>query len=315
MHQKTYNNPFFFALLLNLLYPSAELFVAWITGSLSLLSDAFHNFGDVGVLLIAWGGVFLERRLASPKKTYGSGKATILAALINAMTLFVMVGAILVKATLELFNPHALHTINNIELVLVTALVGFFVNLATALPFWGSKDVNIRSVLIHLLTDSLISLGVVFSMGMLWFTGWNVLDPIAALLIAMVILWSAWGIMRSSLHLALDGVPNNVCAASVTKLLHTVPEVQEVHDLHIWPLSTTRTAMTVHLLLSQKTINDSLLITISRALQSQFAIHHITIQVETEKNCPTTHSDLLEWDPENGKRVEPKNPTIEKTST
>lgn len=264
--------------LLNLIFVGVELFYGFWANSLALLADAGHNFSDVIGLLIAWGALLLARRKPSARFSYGLRSSTILAALVNAMFLLVAVGIIIWEGLHRLTSPEAV----NGWVMIWVALLGVFINIGTALMLQhGSKtDINVRGAFLHMLADAAVSVGVVVAgMGMLWL-GWLWLDGAVSILIAAVILWSTWGLFKESINLALHAVPEQIDVEAVHEYLGGLPGVSEVHDLHIWAMSTTEIALTAHLLMPSGHPGDNFLFEVSEGLESRFHIDHPTLQIE-----------------------------------
>ena len=256
----------------------AELLFGFVSNSLALIADAMHNFSDVIGLLLAWGGAWLARLIPTTTRTYGYRSASILAALANAALLFIAVGGIVIESLRRFFEPAAIETTT----VIWVAAIGIVINTATAMMFFhGQKDdINIRGAFLHMAADALVSVGVVVAALIVMWTGYNWIDPVIGLVIAAVIVWSTWGLAKDSLHLSLAGVPRNVDVSAVRGYLAGLPGVAEVHDLHIWAMSTTETALTVHLLRPGAAPDDGFLHDVAAELQTRFKIHHPTIQVE-----------------------------------
>ncbi len=263
---------------LNLIFVAVELFFGFWANSLALLADAGHNFSDVIGLLIAWGALALAKRKPSARFTYGLRSSTIMAALANAMILLVAVGGIVWEAAHRLSAPEQ---VSGSTMVWV-ALLGVFINTGTALMLQhGSKhDINVRGAYLHMMADAAVSVGVVIAgLGMLWL-GWVWLDGAVSMLIAAVILWSTWGLFRESINLALHAVPAQIEVGSVRDYLAGLPGVTEVHDLHIWAMSTTEIALTAHLLMPSGHPGDAFLCDVSDGLEKRFHIDHPTLQIE-----------------------------------
>lgn len=269
---------------LNIAFVIVEAGYGFLANSLALLADAGHNLSDVFGLLLAWGALILSRRRPTDRHTYGMGRSTILAALFNAILLLVAVGGIAWAALGRFSNPVPVEG----ETVIWVALAGIAINTATALLFLsGSKgDLNIRGAFLHMAADAAVSAGVVVAGFIILYTGWLWLDPVVSLLIVAVIVWGTWGLFRDSMNLALDAVPEGIHFAEVKQYLQNLPHVTEVHDLHIWAMSTTDTALTAHLVLSEPQYNDALLKQASKELLEKFSIEHITLQFE---NSDKTH--------------------------
>jgi cobalt-zinc-cadmium efflux system protein len=251
-------------------------------GSVALLADAAHNFGDVLALLLAWGAAALAQRPPSPRRTYGWGRFTIGAALISAMMLLVSAGVIAMETFQRLAHPAPVGGVT----VMLVAGAGIVINGFTAWLFSrGHDDLNIRATFQHMAADALVSLGVVLAAGGILLTGWLWLDPLASLLIVAVIIIGTWGTLRDAAHLAMDGVPAGIAPAEVVAHLRGLPGVADVHDLHIWALSTTQTALTAHLVREPGADDQALLLQACQELDARFAIRHSTIQVETAESA------------------------------
>ena len=263
---------------LNVVYVIAQIIFGFLAHSLALLADAGHNFGDVLGLLLAWAAIYLSKTQATARRTYGLGRSSILAALGNAILLLVAVGGITWEAIRRFANPGE----TNGQTILIVAAVGIVINGMTALLFWNGRkhDLNIMGAFLHMAADAAVSAGVVIAGLIIIFTGWHWIDPIASLLINGVIIWGTWGLLRHSLAMALDMVPANVDPIQVRNYLQTLNGVTAVHDLHIWPLSTTRIALTVHLEMPDGSGSDEFLHAVCEHLHTTFGIEHSTIQVE-----------------------------------
>jgi cobalt-zinc-cadmium efflux system protein len=279
---------------INMLFVVLELVFGFISNSLALIADAVHNFSDVVGLLLAWGGAWLARLMPSARRTYGFRSATILAALANAALLFVVVGAIVIEALHRFLKPAEMASMT----VVWVACIGIVINTATAMLFWhGQKDdINIRGAFLHMAADAAVSLGVVIAALIIMATNWFWIDPVISLVIAAVILWSTWGLAKESLHLSLAGVPPQIDHAAVKTWLASLPGVTEVHDLHIWAMSTTENALTVHLLRPGAAPDDAFLHMAAEELQKRFQIHHPTIQIEVgnlSAGCKLAPADVV----------------------
>ena len=249
-----------------------------LSNSLSLLADAGHNFGDVLGLLIAWGAVWLGQRQASIDYTYGLKRSTILAALLNASLILVALGAIAVEAVHRFQNPVAIQE----NMVIVVASLGIVLNGFTAWLFAKDQhDLNMKGVFLHMLTDALVSVGVVLGAIAIMVTGQNWIDPAMSLVIAVLIFLGTWGLLKDSVRLILDGVPTAIEMQAVQTFLQEHPDVISLHHLHVWALSTTETALTVHLVVDPRLATDKILQDINQSLAKNFGILHSTIQLET----------------------------------
>jgi cobalt-zinc-cadmium efflux system protein len=263
---------------LNLGFVVLEVVAGLLAGSLALLADAGHNLSDVLGLVLAWVAVRLARRLPSGRRTYGLHRGTILAALANAMLLLVAVGAIALESIQRLLAPEPVAT----GWMLWVAAAGILVNGGTALLFARGReaDLNRHSAYLHMLADAGVSAGVVVGALLIRATGWDWVDPLLGLVIAGVILLGTWGLLRDSVNLAMDAVPRGIDPAAVGAFLAAQPGVAEVHDLHIWALSTTQTALTAHLVRPGAGADDAFLTTLGQGLRERFGIGHTTVQVE-----------------------------------
>lgn len=263
---------------LNLAFVAFEFFGGLFANSIALIADAGHNLGDVLGLVAAWIAILLARRLPTARYTYGLHSATILASLVNASLLWLTTGAILVEGLRLLIFPEAVGA----EAVGVIALIGVVLNGATALLFVAHRngDINLRSVFVHMAGDTAISVGVVLSAILVGFTGWNRIDPIMSIVIAVAIGWSTWGLFRESLGMMLDAVPAKIHPEEVRAYLLALPGVTAIHDLHIWPMSTSETALTCHLVMPEAMIDPEFLSRVAVELEERFGIGHPTLQVE-----------------------------------
>jgi cobalt-zinc-cadmium efflux system protein len=262
---------------LNTAFVIAELIFGYAANSLALISDAVHNLSDVIALLLAWGAAWLSQKQPTQRHTYGYRRASILAALFNAGLLLVAVGGIVVEAVNRLAEPAP---VAGLTVILVAAL-GVAVNGGTALLFMRGRhgDLNIRGAYLHMVADAGVSLGVVVAALVIMLTGWLWLDPAISLVIAAVVFWSGWGLARDSVNLALDGVPRGIELSEVRDYLAGLEGVIEVHDLHIWAMSTNETALTAHLVRPGGS-DDAFLHGVCEELSQRFNIHHATLQIE-----------------------------------
>lgn len=281
-----YDRRFALAVVLNLVFVVIEAIYGVLSGSLALLADAGHNLSDVLGLLLAWGASYLARREASSWRTYGMRKTTILAALFNALILLVALGGITWEAITRLNQPTEIASVT----VIVVAGIGVIINAATMLLFMAnrSEDLNIRGAFLHMAADAGISLGVVIAAVVILFTGAQWLDPLISLVIAVIIFLGTWGLLRDSLNLALDAVPRGMDPAAIHDYLASLPGVEEAHDLHIWGLSTTETALTAHLVKPDSRDDDAVIEEAARVLAERFNITHVTLQWERSRRlCPS----------------------------
>jgi cobalt-zinc-cadmium efflux system protein len=264
---------------LNGAYVVGEAVYGFLANSLALLADAGHNAGDVVSLGLAWLAATLARRAPSSRFTYGLASSSILAALANAVLLALVTGAIAWEAVLRLMQPQPAAGL----LMMAVAAVGIAVNGVTAMMFAAGRkrDLNVRSAFLHMASDALVAVGVVATGAAILVTGWQWLDPAISLVIGAVIVWGTWSLLREALALALAGVPAGVDTGGVASYLAGLPGVTEVHDLHIWGMSTTETALTAHLVRPGAALDDALLAEVCAELKARFAIHHATLQIES----------------------------------
>lgn len=275
---KAISPAFAIAALLNIAFVAVEAAFGFYSDSLALLADAGHNLSDVLGLLLAWGAAYLSRQPPSQRRTYGLGRTTILAALLNAILLLLAVGAIGWEAVQRLREPAAVMP----AAMIAVAACGVVINTATALLFLkGQHDLNVRGAFLHMVADAAVSLGVVLGGLAVSYTGWGWIDPALGLIIALVIAISTWDLFRQAVNLVLDSVPDHIDPERVKSYLGQLPGVIAVHDLHIWALSTTETALTVHLVKPAAQADDDWLYDVSHELAHRFGIDHPTIQVET----------------------------------
>ena len=286
-HQHDFTRMFLVGIALNLGFVAVEAVFGFTANSMALLSDAGHNLSDVLGLAVAWAGGLMAKSGPSPRFTYGLKKASILAALVNALFLLVAVGAIGAEAVRRLFHPSPTQG----ETVMIVAAVGIAVNGITAFLFsrGGQRDINIRGAFLHMAADALVSIAVVFAGLVILWTGEQWVDPVMSLAVAVVILWGSIGLLKESVWMSLAGVPSGIDVDQVELALARLEGVDAVHDLHIWPLSTTETALTAHIVTPQADYPDALLESARRLLHDEFRIEHCTIQVE--RHHAAHHSD------------------------
>jgi cobalt-zinc-cadmium efflux system protein len=282
---------FAIGVVLNAGFVAAEVIFGYAANSLALISDAVHNFSDVIALLLAWAAVWLARKRPTQQHTYGYRRASILAALINAGLLLIAVGGIAVEAINRIQAPADVAGWT----VVVVATLGIVVNGATALLFMRGRhgDLNIRGAYLHMAADAGVSLGVVVAAFVIMLTGWLWVDPAISLCIAAVVLASGWGLAKDSVNLALDGVPKGIELAEVKIYLSQLQGVTEVHDLHIWAMSTNETALTAHLV-RPGGYEDSFLHGVCEELSHRFNIQHATLQIEAGSDvCKLAPAELV----------------------
>jgi cobalt-zinc-cadmium efflux system protein len=278
-----FNRAFIFAILANSLFVIGQVIFAYRAHSTSLFADAMHNLGDVLGLSLSWVAQGLLKKTPTRRATYGKKKFSILASLANGVLLVFTCGMIASEAIYKLFSP----TVVDTNAVMIVAGLGIVVNGLTAIPFWrGSHDLNIRSAFLHLVSDALISVGVVLSAALLAWTGYLWIDPLMGLVIALIILKGTWSLFTGSLRLIADGVPDHIILNDVRTLLAQLPRVSGVHDLHVWALSTQENALSVHLWMPEAPLSDEERIILAQRLHDEHHIHHVTIQVErSEGSC------------------------------
>lgn len=279
--EMNYGRAFALGIALNAVYIVVEAGYGFWTGSLALLSDAGHNLSDVFGLLLAWGGHALAQVQPSRRRTYGWRGSTILAALFNALILLAAIGGIVWEAIGRIDEPAELAGMT----IVVVAAVGVVINTATALLFLRGRrhDLNLRGAFLHMAADAGVSVGVVIAGLGIRFLGWNWIDPVASLAIAVVILVSTWDLLKESVNLAMQAVPAEIDPAAVENYLADLPGVVEVHDLHIWAMSTTESALTAHLVKPEVADDDALLQQAQHELHERFGIEHVTIQIERSR--------------------------------
>jgi cobalt-zinc-cadmium efflux system protein len=276
---------FVLGIALNVVFVIAEAIAGFVAGSTALLADAAHNLGDVLGLGMAWGAVMLARKKRTARRTYGLQRTTILAGLANAMLILVAIGGVSVEAIQRIGGPAHVDG----GLVAVVAAVGVAINGGAALLFarGRERDVNRRGAYLHLMADAAVSGGVVVAGLIVWQTGWNWIDPVTSIAISVVILVSTIGLFREALDLLLDAVPSHIDPGEVEHYLVGLPDVQQVHDLHIWPMSTTEVALTAHLVVDFCSTAPSFVRDTSEEIEHRFGIAHATLQLEpTDAEVP-----------------------------
>jgi cobalt-zinc-cadmium efflux system protein len=274
----THGRAFIVAIALNSIFVAVEFGYGFAANSTALMADAGHNLSDVLGLVFAWAAVVAGRKSPSERFTYGLRSTSILAALSNAMLLLVACGAIGWEAIRRFSQAPAVASVT----VMVVAAVGIVVNGLSAWMFMrgSAGDINIRGAYLHMAADAAVSLGVVVAGLVMLFTGWYWLDALASLVIVAVILVGTWGLLRESLHLALNAVPPHIDLSAVARYLRDLPGVTEIHDLHIWGMSTSESALTVHVVMPSGYPGDGVIDSITQALNERFAVHHSTLQIE-----------------------------------
>lgn len=283
-----FNAAFAVGIALNVAFVAVEAFYAWKINSLALLADAGHNLSDVAGLVLAWGGALAGRLRPNARHTYGWRRGSIIAAFINAILLLVAMGSLGWEAITRLQTPEATEGWT----IIAVAAMGIVINTVTALMFMRGrqKDLNIRGAFLHMAADALVSAGVVLGGVLYLWRGWEWIDPVMSLAIALVIVVGTAGLFKQSLHLLFDGVPPHVNLEHVRTCLLGLPEVVAVHDLHVWAMSTSDIALTAHLVVSpEMSDNSTLLARAEHELSERFDIHHITLQTELpsfSQECP-----------------------------
>jgi cobalt-zinc-cadmium efflux system protein len=274
------------AIALNLGFVVIEAGAGIFANSTALLSDAVHNLSDVLGLAMAGGAAWLARQTSSTRRTYGFSKATVLAALANALVLVVACGGILIEAMQRLFAPTPTAPV----IVMVVAAAGVLINGATALLFLRGRkeDVNVRGAYLHMLSDAGVSAAVIAAGAAIWFTGQHWIDPALSIAVVALILWSTWGLLRESLDLAMDAAPAHIDVAAVRDYLAGQPGVIAVHDLHIWAMGATKPALTAHLV-RPGGADDAFLKSVGDGIVDRFGISHVTLQVERAQRDDCEH--------------------------
>ena len=268
---------------LNAAFVAAQVFYGLAAHSIALLADAVHNLGDVLGLIIAWWAMHMAKRRPTLTRTYGWGRGTILASLSNAAVLLLGCGAIAIESVQRFGNPQPVAG----SVVMWVAATGIVINGVTALMFMRGRkhDLNIKSAFLHMASDAAVSAGVVIAGLAIQLTGWLWLDPAMSLLIVAIIVLGTWGLLRASMDLAMDVVPVGIELPKVEEALLNLPGVTEVHDLHVWALSTTETALTAHLLRDSASHESSLIMEACTQMRERFKIGHCTFQIETTETA------------------------------
>ncbi len=284
---------FLIAIVLNLGFVAAEVAAGILSGSMALLADAGHNLSDVLTLLMAWGASVLAARPPSARFTYGLKSSSILVAIANAALLFVALGAILIETIRRLADPAPVAG----EMMIVVAAIGIVINGASAFLFARGRkqDLNLRAAFQHLLADAVVSAGVVVAGLLVVFTGARWIDPVTSLAIIAVIAWGSWGLLRDAVKMGLLAVPEGIDEGKVRALLAAQPGVTAVHDLHIWPMSTTETALTAHLVMPAGGTGDAFLHNLAQELAHDFRIGHTTVQIEMKsgEECALERDEVV----------------------
>jgi cobalt-zinc-cadmium efflux system protein len=275
---KNYTRAFIIGTLLNVGFVIVEATIGFLTNSLSLLADAGHNLSDVLGLLLAWGATWLVQRRPTRRYTYGLRRSSIFAALINAIALYIALSFIAFEAVQRISHPVPIPGLT----IIWVALIGVVINTATALLFMSGRDrdINLKGAFMHMAADALVSVGVVLAGLIIWLTGWQWVDPTVSLIISVFIAVGTWNLLKESVTLAMDGVPDHIDPQAVRTFLNELPEVVAVHDLHIWAMSTTEPVLTAHLVVPKVSPGDGFLERVNQDLHHHFGIEHSTLQIE-----------------------------------
>ena len=280
-----FTRAFFIGIALNSVFIAAEVAAGFFADSVALLADAGHNLSDVLGLALAWAAAAMAARPRSDRFTYGLKKAPILAALFNAIFLLVAIGAILLEGIQRLFHPEPADG----RVVMVVAAIGILINGMTAWLFASGRkhDLNIRGAYLHMAADAAVSLGVVVAGALILYTGLQWIDPVVSIIVALVILWGTFDLLKQSTGMSLAGVPHGISLAEVDSSLSAIDGVAALHDLHIWPMSTTENALTVHLVVPRQDVRRQVLAEARRLLHDRYHLEHVTIQIDdlTGEEC------------------------------
>ena len=278
-----FGRAFAIGIALNTAFVIVEATYGFLSGSMALVADAGHNLSDVLALLLAWAASIAAKRAPTQRFTYGYKSSTILAALANAALLLIAIGAILFETMNRLSDPQPIEGMT----VIIVASIGIAINAGTAMLFMRGKkqDLNIRGAYLHMAADALVSAGVVLAGIAIIVTGAAWIDPVVSLMIVAVIAWGTWGLLKDSVKMGLLGVPEGISETGVRAYLSGLAGVEEVHELHIWPMSTTETAMTAHLVMPAGHPGDAFLRDIAHTLKHHHHINHATIQIEQSREC------------------------------
>jgi cobalt-zinc-cadmium efflux system protein len=285
-----YNRAFGWGIVLNVLFVIVETTYGIYADSLALIADAGHNLSDVFSLLLAWGAYYLSQKAPTDNRTYGLKKVTVLASLLSTLLLIGALGVIFYEAIERLREPQSVSGLT----VIIVAAVGVVINTATALLFMrGQKeDLNVKAAYMHMVADAAVSVGVVAAGAVIFYTGWYWVDPVISMFIVLFVFWGTWGLLKDSVNLSIDAVPRKVNVQEVRAYLLSLPNIVSLHDLHIWPMSTTQTALSVHLVTTEEKIDNALITKIQEHLSHTFGIEHVTVQVEKESvdfHCALEH--------------------------
>ncbi len=284
--------PYIIGIILNLIFVLTEIVFSQLAHSTALFADAFHNLSDVLALVIAWLAVVVFGLKATKRHTYGWHNLSILASIFNTILLIFAVVIIFYEGISDIINPPSVSTSG--ATVMIVAAVGIGINFFTAMLFKASgapdehghhheQDLNSKTAYIHLLADAGVSVGVIVGGLLIQLTGWNIIDAIISMIIGVIIIVTSWPVMASTFNLAINGVPDSVDEEAIFNYLTTHQSVSNLHDLHIWPLSTTETALTVHLSTAKNADSQDLLEDIATTLRQDYHVDHVTIQIEKAK--------------------------------
>ena len=279
---KKINTAFVIGIILNLLFVVVEFVAGWYNNSMALISDAGHNLVDVFSLVLALLAFRMARIKSTSQMTYGYSKTTILVSLVNAVLLFFAIGGIAWESYQRLLEPQVIQG----EVTIVVAGIGILINAITAFLFFRDKghDLNIKGAYLHLLADALVSLGVVIAGIVILFTGWYIVDTLMSFIIIIVIFLSSWSLFKDSFRLTLDGVPRNIDVEKIRSEIKMMDRVQDIHHVHVWAISTTKNALTAHVVV-ENDIDLSAIAEVKHDIKhkiSDLGIHHITIEIETK---------------------------------
>ncbi len=272
------NHRFSLGILLNSIFIAVEVYYGFQANSIALIADAVHKASDVICLALVWFSYYVATRKAPFKFTYGYKNATIFAAFFNMLVLLVAIGNLLWQSFLRLQQPEEIRPI----IVIYVALVGIFTNGATALIFLKdrAKDLNVMSVYLNMALDTLLSFSIVVGGLFIWWKNWYLLDPLLGFVIALTIIFSFWGLFKESFNLVLHAAPADINLKEIIKDIHAAPQIVAYHDLHVWALSTTETALSVHVVTSSKDFSPAVICNLAEKFRDKYNIHHSTIQLE-----------------------------------
>jgi cobalt-zinc-cadmium efflux system protein len=287
----TFGKAFAIGIALNVAIVLLQAIFGFLSNSVALLADAGHNLSDVLSLVAAWAAIWLGKKAPTQRFSYGLKGSSIIAALFNAVLLLIVMGALSWEAIRRLFAPEPVAG----ETVMIVAAVGMIFNGITAWLFVrGHHDLNIRGAYLHMAADAGVSAGVILAGLIILITGWLWVDPVVSLIVNAVIVWGTWGLLTESVAMTLNATPSGVKAADVCDFLKAQQGVADVHDMHIWPMSTTETALTVHLVMPQGHPGDAFLLELGESLRKRFNIVHPTVQVESQgTHCPLAPEHVI----------------------